>query len=108
VADRASRCVRSLNLFFGLETMIDQFDAAQRLLPLEQRAIGLVTPASDRSVASFFRHMSRMHKNTTRSCRGACTAVALMADDVYHRALGTLCSATDGGCTWQKATSCAP
>ena len=28
-----------------------------------------------------------------------------MSDDVYHRALGTLCSATNNGCTWQKATS---
>ena len=94
-----------LNLFFGVEGMIDQFDVAQRKLPREQRALGLVTPASDRSVASFFRHMSRMHKNRTRSCRKDCTGVYLLSDDVYHRALGELCRATGGGCTWQKATS---
>ena len=94
-----------LNLFFGIEGMIDQFDQTQRKLPPESRAVGLVTPASDRSVASFFRHMSRVHKNRTRSCRGSCTAVALLSDDVYHRALGTLCAFTDGGCTWQKSTS---
>jgi hypothetical protein len=94
-----------LNLFFGVEGMIDQFDVTQGKLPPQQRAIGLVTPASDRSVASFFRHMSRVHKNRTRSCRGSCTTVTLLTDDVYHRALGTLCAATDGGCTWAKSTS---
>ena len=94
-----------LNLFFGIEGMIYQFDETQRKLPRELRAVGLVTPASDRSVASFFRHMSRMKKNTTRSCRGSCTAVALLADDVYHRALGMLCAATGNGCTWAKSTS---
>ena len=92
-----------MNLFFGVEGMIDQFHRAQQKLPPEQRAVGLVTPASDRSVASFFRHMARMHKNRTRSLRA--NGVFLLSDDVYHRALGTLCAATDGGCTWQKATS---
>ena len=29
----------------------------------------------------------------------------VLTDDVYHRALGTLCAATDGGCTWAKSTS---
>jgi hypothetical protein len=45
-----------VNLFFGVEGMIDQFERAQLALPREQRAVGLVTSASDRSVASFFRH----------------------------------------------------
>ena len=93
-----------LNLFFGVEGMIDQFHRAQQKLPPAQRALGLVTPASDRSVASFFRHMARMHKNRTRGVLRA-NGVFLLSDDVYHRALGTLCAATDGGCTWQKATS---
>ena len=39
-----------------VEGMIDQFERAQLALPREQRAVGLVTSASDRSVASFFRH----------------------------------------------------
>ena len=93
-----------LNLFFGVEGMIDQFHRAQQKLPPPQRAVGLVTPASDRSVASFFRHMSRMNKNKTKNVLRA-NGVFLLSDDVYHRALGTLCAATDGGCSWQKSTS---
>lgn len=75
-----------LNLFFGVEGMIDQFDSAQRKLPIGQRAIGLVTPASDRSVASFFRHMSRVHKNRTRSCRSSCSVRASPAAALPHGA----------------------
>jgi hypothetical protein len=95
-----------LNLFFGMEGMIDQFDTTMSRIPPRDRAIGLVTSASDRSVASFFRHMSRVHKNHTRSCStSSCPGVYLLTDDVYHRALGELCDATDGGCTWQRTTS---
>ena len=91
-----------LNLFFGVEGMIDQFETAQLKLPLSQRAVGLVTPASDRSIASFFRHMARVRNNKTRPGR---PNVFLLADGVYHRALGTLCAATRGGCDWQRSTS---
>ena len=91
-----------LNLFFGVEGMIDQFETAQRKLPVSQRAVGLVTPASDRSIASFFRHMHRVSQNKTRPGRAN---VFLLADGVYHRALGTLCHATNAGCDWQRQTS---
>lgn len=92
----------AVNLFFGVEGMIDQFETAQKKLPVSQRAVGLVTPASDRSVASFFRHMWRVKSNKTRPGR---PNVYLLADSVYHRALGTLCAATNGGCDWQRSTS---
>ncbi len=97
-----------VNLFFGVEGMIDQFDKEQRKLPRERRAVGLVTPASDRSVASFFRHMARVRKNVTREGRAGSAsgaAVYLMADDTYHRALGHLCHRTSGGCTWGEEGS---
>lgn len=93
-----------LNLFFGVEGMIFQFDASQRKLPPAERAIGLVTPASDRSVASFFRHMARVRRGENRTRAGR-QGVFLLSDDVYHRALGHLCRHTDGGCGWAKHTS---
>jgi hypothetical protein len=97
-----------LNLFFGVEGMIDQFDTAQRKLPRERRAVGLVTSASDRSIASFFRHMSRVHKkygaNRTRPDETH-SSIYLLSDALFHRALGALCAATNGGCDWQRSTS---
>ena len=92
----------SINLFFGVEQMIDQFNAAQRRKPAAERAIGLVTSGSDRSLASYFRYMYRVRNNKT-SPRDQ--AVFLMSDRVYLRALSHLCDATGGGCTWQRKSS---
>ena len=94
----------NLNLFFGVEGMIEQFDVAMRKLPPERRAIGVVTPASDRSVASYFRHMARTRKNETFG-RSSGQHVYLLSDDVYHSALAHLCDATGGGCAWRKPTA---
>ena len=91
-----------VNLFFGVEGMIDQFEKVQLRLPAEQRAVGLVTSASDRSVASFFRHMVRIRKNQTQLQQQGVVKpqVYLMSDHIYHKALAQLCSATGGGCEW--------
>ena len=66
--------------------MIDQFERAQLALPPASRAVGLVTPASDRSVASFFRHMFRIRRNMTRmQQKGGVLKpqVYLMSDHIY-------------------------
>tara|TARA_B110001452_G_C15229922_1_gene426097 strand:- start:1124 stop:2566 length:1443 start_codon:yes stop_codon:yes gene_type:complete len=91
-----------VNLFFGVEGMIDQFEKVQLRLPAEQRAVGLVTSASDRSVASFFRHMVRIRKNQTQLQQQGVVKpqVYLMSDHIYHKALARLCGATGGGCEW--------
>jgi len=94
-----------LNFFFGMEAMIEQFDAEMMKRPHEQRALGLVTPASDRSVASFFRHLGRGKRNTTKFGRESGSAVHLLSDDVYHKAFSVLCAATEGGCMWRKNTA---
>lgn len=91
-----------VNLFFGVEGMIDQFERAQLALPPASRAVGLVTPASDRSVASFFRHMFRIRRNQTRMQAGGVLKpqVYLMSDHIYLHGLSHLCGATGGGCNW--------
>ena len=92
----------SINLFFGVEGMIDQFERAQLAQPPGARAVGLVTPASDRSVASFFRHMFRIRRNQTKMQAGGVLKpqVYLMSDHIYLRSLAHLCAATGGGCNW--------
>ena len=86
-----------LNVFFGVEGMVDQFLQARRKLPASLRPIGLITPASDKSVASIMRHMGRERERNRTS-----TDIFLLSDSVYHRALGSLCAATQQGCEWPR------
>jgi hypothetical protein len=89
-----------LNVFFGVEGMVDQFLQARRKLPASLRPIGLITPASDKSVASIMRHMGRERERNRSS-----TDIFLLSDSVYHRALGSLCAATQQGCDWPRGNS---
>ena len=74
----------SINLlFFGVEGM-EQFEKHQRSLPEERRAIGLITSNSDRSVASFFRYMHRVHKSTVLN-KTATAAETLVSTCTYTR-----------------------
>ena len=74
----------SINLFFGVEGMMEQFEKHQRSLPEERRAIGLITSNSDRSVASFFRYMHRVRKSTVLN-KTATAAETLVSTCTYTR-----------------------
>jgi len=91
---------------------MEQFEKAMRALPDEQRAIGLITSGSDRSVASFFRYMYRVLKSGKQDGKVSKaeslvtpSRLFLMSDSVYHKALADLCRATNEGCEWQRKAS---
>ena len=91
-----------LNLFFGVEGMIDQFDVTQGKLPPHKRAIGLVTPASDRSVASFF-GTCRASTRTAHDRAAAAAQPSPSSRTTSTTARSACCC--DRVCTWAKSTS---
>jgi hypothetical protein len=98
----------SFNVIFGLENMVDQFIRSQRKLPADRRAYGLVTPASKRSVSSFFRYLGRLRTNRTHKLHRPDLSdppLYLLSDAIWQRAVSHLCDATGGGCVWPTRSS---
>jgi len=92
----------SINVIFALENMVDQFEKAQRRLPPDKRAVGLVTSSSKRSLNSFFRYLGRRRLNRTLATD---QPLYLLSDQLWLKATAHLCEATNGGCVWASRSS---
>lgn len=87
----------TLNIIFALENMVDQFIKSQRRLAAAQRAVGLVTPSSKRSLNSMLRYLGRMKYNKTHGLhkpRADDAPLFLLSDAMWMRATNHLCART--------------